>query len=351
VSVLKPASAVTASQAAEPARDTVSVVVTAWRRREFLRDALASVRFEVGSPFELVVVADFRDDHLEHELRKRQGRWVLSHEERWGAMISDGVRAARGSVIALLDDDDLWHPLRLEEVHRTFEADPELGFFHNAQVTFRNGEPPSFPASSLRENRIRIPPDRRTMSDCEMIWKKGAGYNASSVAVRRSLFESHLGQLREIHKAIPPYLFYRAWCSSVALVQDSRPLTAVRLHSANTTPTRLQGRRARFGRLASIAGDLSADAETILSFLPVGVWAVPLCQMSSMGEILAAVNDTDGSSRLLPGAVLELLRRRKIWLPRWTLLSLALLRIGSRPGAQAIFNWLVTGTKGKNSTA
>jgi hypothetical protein len=170
-----------------------------------------------------------------------------------------------------------------------------------------------------------------------MIWNHGAGYNGSSVAVRRTLLESHLGELREIRKAIPPYLFYRAWCSSAALVMDSRPLTAVRLHSTNMTPNRLQRRRARFGRLASIGSDLGADAEAILSYLPGDVWDMPLRQMSSMGMILAAARNEGASSRDLPGAALEMLRRRRTWLPRWTLVSLALVRIGSRRGARALF--------------
>jgi len=321
-------------------RESCSIVVTAWRRREFLGEALASVRSAVGSPFELVVAADFHDDDLEREVRALQGTWVVSREERWGAMVADGIRASRGSIIALLDDDDLLHPLRLQEVRRAFQEDPELGFYHNAQLVFRNGDLPSFPGMFHPVDRIRISPGHRANSDCERIWTRGAGYNGSSVAVRRILIKSYLDELREIRKAIPPYLFYRAWCSSLALVMDSRPLTAVRLHSTNTTPTRLQGRRARFARLASIAGDLRADAEIIRSFLPPDVWDIPLRQMSSMGEILAAVSRNGGSSHRVAGAALELLRRRRIWLPRWILLSLALARIGSRRGAQALFNWL-----------
>src|SRR5438093_851738 len=224
-----------------PFPETISVIVTAWRRRQFLEEALSSVRVGVGSPVELVVVSDFHDGDLEREVQGRHGKWVVSQEERWGAMIADGIRAARGSIIALLDDD---------------------------------------------------------------------------------------------------YLFYRAWCSSAAIVVDARPLTAVRLHSENTTPTRFQGRRARFARLALIAPDLSADAETILAVVGPGVWDIPLRQMSSMGVILSASRDSAEGSRRVAGAALELLRRRRIWLPRWILVTLALVRIGSRHGAQAFFNWL-----------
>src|SRR5438445_10782341 len=119
-----------------PVRETISVIITAWRRRQFLAEALASVRFGVGSPVELVVVSDFHNEDLEREVRNRQGRWVLSREERWGAMIADGIRIARGYIIALLDDDDLFHPLRLDEFSRAVDQVPELVFFRKSQFTF-----------------------------------------------------------------------------------------------------------------------------------------------------------------------------------------------------------------------
>jgi hypothetical protein len=70
------------------------------------------------------------------------------------------------------------------------------------------------------------------------------------------------------------------------------------------------------------------------------MWDVPVRQMASISEIIAAARDTRGSSRHLARAALELLRRRRTWLPRWTLVSLALLRMGSGRAAQALFNWL-----------
>lgn len=320
--------------------ETISVVVTAWQRRRFLREALASVQFPAGSPFDLVVVAGFRDDDLEREVQKRNGKWLVSQSWRLGALAAEGVRAARGSLIAFLDDDDLFHPFRLEEVRRAFEEDPDLGFFHNGQIKFCDGDLPSFPTAFSQTSRNRIPSGRRTRSDCEFVWTQGAGYNGSSTVMRRRLLETHLSELSEFRKAIAPYLFYRAWCSPVALVIDPRPLTAVRLHSDQMTPTRVQGRRERFARLASIGADLSADAERILAFVSPDVWSVPLRQMSSMGVILAAANDSRGSSRRVLGAALELLRRRKIWLPRWSLVFLAFVLVGSRRGGRAIFSWL-----------
>ena len=61
-----------------PFLETISVIITAWRRRQFLQEALGSVRVGVGSPVELVVVSDFHNEGLEREVQSRQGKWVVS---------------------------------------------------------------------------------------------------------------------------------------------------------------------------------------------------------------------------------------------------------------------------------
>ncbi len=326
------------------AADSISVVVTVWRgRKGFLLQALDSLPRSAAFPLQLVVAADFHDDALEREVGRRHGTWVVCSESHLGAKIAEGVRAARGPVVTFLEDDDLCHPQRLELIHRAFTDDPELGFFHHGQLTFPDGASPAFPDRLPDRPPTRIPPDRRTREECERVWTLGAGYNASSTAMRRDLLMPHLAQLAHMRVGIQPYFFYRAWCSSKALVLDARPLTGVRLHDANTTPNPSQGRRARFARLAAIAADLSSDAGTILSFLPGDVWDVPLRQMMSMGKIMAAVRDADGPSSQVARASLDLLRRRRSWLPRWTILSLALARLVSPHGAQALYRWLSSG--------
>ncbi|TLZ94239.1 MAG: glycosyltransferase [Methanobacteriota archaeon] len=321
--------------------ETLSVVITAWRRQQFLAEALGSVLSDSGLPVEVVVVADFVNQDLERQVRGRGGKWILSHERGLGAMTAEGVRSASGSLIAFLDDDDLFDPHRLDYVRSVFYEDADLGFFHNGHIKFGHGDLPPFRSTTLGSPRLRIPPSRRTESDCESIWTDGAGYNGSSIVMRRTVLEPHLRELAEIRRGVPPYLFYRAWCSPTALVMDSLPLTAVRMHDSNMTPTLFQGRRARFRRLASIGIDLSVDAERILGFLPHDCWSVPLRQMSSMGEILAVATDAERSSRHLPSAALELIRRRRIWLPRWPLISLALIGAIWPRGARILFKRLI----------
>jgi glycosyltransferase involved in cell wall biosynthesis len=319
----------------------LSVVVTAWNRREFLAEAIGSVTSSPRTRVEIVVVANFRHDRLEEKVRVLGGFWVESNEERQGAMTADGVRAANGEVVAFLDDDDLCLPGRLDTVCRVFANDPELGFYHHGQRTFRDREAlVMLPGPS--PERLRIPANHRSVRACEQAWTLGAGYNGSSTAVRRSVLTPHLPELERIRKSVPPYLFYRAWDSSTSLLVDTQPLAAVRLHGRNTTPNPSLDARSRLVRLARISGDLGADATTILSFLPPETWTVPLGQMRSMETILKAVDDPTTPRHPVASAALDLLRRRRIWLPRHALVGLAMTRLVSPRTARAFGRYLKT---------
>jgi hypothetical protein len=322
----------------------LSVVVTAWNRREFLAEAVGSATSTPGARVEIVVVANFRDDRLEEKVRVRGGLWVESNQERQGAMTADGVRAASGEVVAFLDDDDLCLPGRLHAVCRVFTDDPILGFYHHSQRTFRDRESLApVPASS--PVRLRIPVNDRSPHACEKAWTLGAGYNGSSTAMRRSVLTSHLSELERIRKSVPPYLFYRAWGSPTALLVDSQPLTAVRFHAHNTTPNPSLDARSRIARLARLSGDLGADAATILSFLPPDTWTVPLGQMRSMETILKAVDDPTAPTHPVAAAALDLLRRRHVWLPRHALVGLALARLISPRIARSFGHFLTTSNR------
>ena len=103
----------------------VSVVVPTFRRPEYLRRAIASVVGQTLSSWELLIVDDndpassarqdtevivreFADDprlrYLHHE-RNRGG----------GAARNTGIEAANAAFTAFLDDDDEWHPTKLEQ--------------------------------------------------------------------------------------------------------------------------------------------------------------------------------------------------------------------------------------------
>ncbi len=97
----------------------VSVIITTRNRAERLRGAMASVLGQTYKDFELIVIDDGSDDETEGVVRACADARVhyIRHEQHLGpvAALNEGLQVARGELIAILDDDDLWvDPRKLE---------------------------------------------------------------------------------------------------------------------------------------------------------------------------------------------------------------------------------------------
>lgn len=105
---------------ADPA-PSVTCVIPTHGRPGLLRHALESVAGQTRAPDEVIVVDDTcsrETEHASRELAERSGLPIryLAHPGGRGASSSRnaGARAARGDVLAFLDDDDRWAPRYLE---------------------------------------------------------------------------------------------------------------------------------------------------------------------------------------------------------------------------------------------
>lgn len=92
----------------------VSVVISAWRCRDYVEAAIRSVRAQSEEPLELIVVDDASGDGTAEAVRSL-GATVIEHDTNLGAgrTRNDGIEAAQGEWIALLDCDDEWLPEHL----------------------------------------------------------------------------------------------------------------------------------------------------------------------------------------------------------------------------------------------
>lgn len=100
------------------AAPTVSVVIPFYRAR-YLRDAIASVRAQTFTDYELVVVDDGSPDREEVERlavsEDARIRYLRQENQGPAAARNTALRAARGQFVAFLDSDDTWEPTYLQE--------------------------------------------------------------------------------------------------------------------------------------------------------------------------------------------------------------------------------------------
>ena len=105
---------------------SISVIIPAFNRAATIREALSSVQVQTRSPLETIVVDDASADGTA-DVAEREGAHVIRLERNRGAgsARNEGIRAAHGDAIALLDSDDFWDAHHLDTVGSLLEQHPE----------------------------------------------------------------------------------------------------------------------------------------------------------------------------------------------------------------------------------
>ena len=101
-----------------PAAPLVSVVIPTYRHERYIEETLASVFAQTFRDFEVIVINDGSPDGTAAVLAPwaKAGRIRYYEQPNSGqsATRNRAIEFARGEFIALLDDDDLWSPDKLE---------------------------------------------------------------------------------------------------------------------------------------------------------------------------------------------------------------------------------------------
>jgi glycosyltransferase involved in cell wall biosynthesis len=107
----------------------VSVIIPAFNGEKYIGETIQSILAQTHRPLEVLVVDDGSTDRTA-EIVQRFGEPVrYSRQENAGtaAARNRAVAESRGEFIALLDQDDLWVPHKLERQMPRFAEDPRIG--------------------------------------------------------------------------------------------------------------------------------------------------------------------------------------------------------------------------------
>ena len=107
----------------------VSVLIPAYNVECYVAAALDSALAQTYDNVEIVVVNDGSTDHTADVIAPYRDRIVYVEQANRGlaGARNSAIRAASGSVFALLDADDLWMPERLSRIIPILTARPEIG--------------------------------------------------------------------------------------------------------------------------------------------------------------------------------------------------------------------------------
>ncbi|WP_114576272.1 glycosyltransferase family 2 protein [Saliphagus sp. LR7] len=115
---------------------TISVVIPTYNRADVLPRTLDSVLEQTYNNIELVVVDDASTDATKSIVKGYEDPRIryISHKKNSGgsAARNTGLKAAKGAFVAFLDDDDEWHPRKIEAQLKTYnEAHESVGVVYS----------------------------------------------------------------------------------------------------------------------------------------------------------------------------------------------------------------------------
>lgn len=142
------------------ARPVVDIILPTNRASRFLTETLASVAAQTWTNWTLTIVDDGVPEPsvLAYAASQMPSTYVIKHPSSGvSAARNLGIKSTQGDFLVFLDDDDVWHPTRLEEQVSILEVDPHyLGAFCGGEyidsdgVVFGRG----WPASQVPSRRF-----------------------------------------------------------------------------------------------------------------------------------------------------------------------------------------------------
>jgi glycosyltransferase involved in cell wall biosynthesis len=156
----------------------VSIVIPFFRGGDFLDEAIESVRNQTYRQWEILLV-DNGSKHGFPDSVAQDPRVKTIEEARRGICFARnaGIRAARGPLIALLDEDDRWSPTKLQEQVASLLAAPSAVLSHT-----------SYHVIDVHGSEIGVTQGRLASSYEEFLGLR-AGILPSTVVVRRTALD------------------------------------------------------------------------------------------------------------------------------------------------------------------
>jgi glycosyltransferase involved in cell wall biosynthesis len=209
----------------------VSIILTCYNHLAYLPAALEGVLGQTFRDFEIIAIDDGSTDGTREWLSAcTEPMTLIFNDKNLGTYGSLNVALSRatGDYVAILNDDDLWAPLKLERQLALFDAHPEAGLVHT-DGKFIDGAGAVVEGSPLG---FEFP--RTETGDVLLSLVYANKIIASAVLVRRQCF-IELGGFNEKYFGSGDWEMWMRVAEKYEIGFVSEPLTFYRVHGENAS--------------------------------------------------------------------------------------------------------------------
>lgn len=172
----------------------ISIVTPVYNGAAHLAETIQSVLDQTYPYFEYILVDDCSSDHSINIIKEFTDSRItcIKHPKNSGANAArnNGIRAAKGDVIAFLDQDDIYHRNKLQCHADLLQSHSEIGFTYNGRYSIVGNR------ENIRD--IWLPPDSISLAD---VLTSTHLLSPSDMVVRKELIEK-IGLWNEVYPLI-----------------------------------------------------------------------------------------------------------------------------------------------------
>jgi len=208
----------------------VSILLTCYNHIAYLPACVEGIRRQTFRDFEIVAIDDGSKDGTREWLSEQPDIRCIFNAENLGTYetLNVGLRSTSGELVAVLNDDDLWEPQKLEKQVQLLDANPRVGLVHTGG-TFIDGE-----GRLMEGNPLGFAFPRFKTGDILLGLVYENKVIASAALARRECFSKLGGFNREYFGSGDWEMWFRiAEQYEVGFVDE--PLTRYRVHGANAS--------------------------------------------------------------------------------------------------------------------
>lgn len=235
----------------------VDVILPVYRPQRWVGEAIESAIAQTYPHWQLTIVDDASPD----DTAQRMAEWSRSHPDRIslirlnenrgpaGARM-EAIQQTVGEIVAFLDQDDRWHPQKLERQVARLQAHPSVEAVHT-DVVHIDTQGNLLPNASAAENARRAGISYATLNSQELMRHLFLtnSIRLASAALLRDAFES-TGGFDETLFGGEDWEFWIRFASRYRIAHLPEPLVERRIHAKNTSS--LYRRVRNRGRLAAL---------------------------------------------------------------------------------------------------
>ncbi|CAC11848.1 hypothetical protein [Thermoplasma acidophilum] len=214
--------------------DMISVIITAYNRKEYLKEAIRSVIDQnlEKDKYEIILVSNFDFDISDIRVSVKVKKLIL--EGSMGEFLYHAIMKADGDILTFMDDDDIWLPDKLKVVEETF-SDSSIIYYHN-NYFYINERTEVIDKKSIYDSRVSIKYSIRLskVSSSKVIAKAlkyRADFNSSCISIRKCVLIDFMPQIRKIMSMPDSFFFWISLMHGGVIYLDNQVLTGYRLHA------------------------------------------------------------------------------------------------------------------------